>query len=67
MKPKCGGIRPRSDQDQDYIGTLSDENIRSGLSRQADPQFWKDNAESAAYLRRWGCYLRREARKRGLI
>lgn len=49
---------------------FDDEAILKGLQAHADPEWWRKEAvrdNNLAYLRRWGCYLRREARRRGLL
>lgn len=66
MAKKCGGLRT-VESAQGYIASLADGDLLEGISRHEDPKFWRDHEDSTAYLRRWGCYLRREARRRGLL
>lgn len=52
-----------------HISGCTDEDLMEALSAHADPLWWKEvlKYNNKAYLKRWGTYLRREARKRGLL
>lgn len=58
------------DSDREAIAGFSDNEIRSGVDKHADPSWWElrhVKRSNKAYLRRWGSLLRREARQRGLL
>jgi hypothetical protein len=55
---------------QKAIASFADEEILEAVEHHADPSWWKEPhivRENQAYLKRWGAYLRREARRRGLM
>jgi len=56
--------------DQRCIIAFDDAQIVEGVTKHADPEWWKEirnGAYNIAYLRRWGTQLRREARRRGIL
>jgi hypothetical protein len=64
---KCSGNAERQKR---LIASYSDYDILDGLSHHQDHAWWKEERISRlnqAYLKRWGSYLRREARRRGLL
>lgn len=64
----CGAYRH---MEKTYLTLrMTDENLLLYIEQHKTPEFWdrfKYDPNRVAYVRRWGCVLRRAARHRGLL
>lgn len=66
----CGDYKDMNVRRPYGASKIKDPDLMVAVNAHKRPDFWKrfkDEPARHAYVRRWGCVLRREARRRGLL